>query len=131
MNLDELITFPIVMIDGDNEEKKQERSESLALGEPSDYDIIYAEAECPYWDFLCVNDRWLPSSESFEKARGGEFEACSVSFGQCGTFCVPMSKDKWKKKLRAFIAKLPEKKPIFFELTKEQVDLLKKKDEAE
>ena len=55
----ELFKFPIVMIDGDNEEKKLEENELTGRKE-SDYDMIFGEAEYPYFDFVGIEDRWLP-----------------------------------------------------------------------
>jgi hypothetical protein len=105
----ELFKFPIIMIDGNIEEKKQKDSEmlGLSLGEPEP-DIIYGEAECPYYDFLSISDRWLPTDESFDKAKNGEFDACNVVFLNSGGYIVPMSKEEFKEKLNKFIDSISE-----------------------
>lgn len=106
--LDTLFTFPIIMVDGDNEEKKhrsKKRLEELGLDEEDDeqVDIIIGEADCPYFDFLSVTDRWLPTSESVNRAIEGKFEACFVMFSQSGNYVVPWNKEKFKEELRKFI----------------------------
>lgn len=107
--LEELFTFPIVMIDGDNEEKKKEDKEKFGRlpnqeEEEEDYDMIYGEAEYPYWDFIGIEDRWLPSVESLDKALKGQFEACIVRFLHAGQLLVPWSKKKFKTELTKFQA---------------------------
>lgn len=106
--LDEFFTFPIVMIDGENEERKLR--ESTKYGdipnanptEEQEYDMVYGEAEYPYWDFIGIEDRWLPSKESFDKALVGNFEACIVRFVNVGQLLVPWSKRKFKRELMKF-----------------------------
>lgn len=108
--LDELFPFPMVMIDGDNEERKiknKEQDELLGLKkneeeDEEDYDIVFGEAEYPYWDFIGIEDRWLPSKESLEQALQGKFDACIVRFLHAGQILVPWSKSKFKKELRKF-----------------------------
>jgi len=105
--LDELFSFPIIMIDGDNEERKsKDRSKygDILNGEESmEYDIIYGEAEYPYWDFVGIEDRWIPHTESLNKAIDqGEFEACMVRFLHVGQLLVPWSKEKFKKEIKKF-----------------------------
>jgi hypothetical protein len=114
--LEELFTFPIVMIDGENEEKKQEDRERLGdiLSKPSEddeYDIIYGEAEYPYWDFIGVEDRWLPTSGSLQKAIDGKFDACIVKFVNVGQLLVPWSKKKFKSEITKFGEAYNTKKP--------------------
>ena len=99
--LDTLFKFPTVMIDGNNEERK----EKLALEE--DVDVIIGYVECPYDDFIAIADRWLPNEESFKNALNGKFDACEVIFGQSGAHVVPWPREKFLSKLRDFIAKLP------------------------
>lgn len=105
--LDTLFSFPIVMIDGDNEEKKQESK--LKFGEmlnseeeEEPYDIVYGEAEYPYYEFIGAEDRWLPTAESLEKALLGKFDACIVRFNNIGQFLVPMSRKKFKAMISKF-----------------------------
>lgn len=105
--LDELFMFPIVMIDGDNEEKKirdKERFGDLTNNEDpeEEYDMIFAEAEYPYWDFIGIEDRWLPSTESFKRALGGKFEGCIVRFLHAGQLLVPWTKKKFKSEIQKF-----------------------------
>ena len=83
--LDTLFKFPIIMVDGDNEEKKLNRKESLALDEEDELDIIIGEAECPYYDLIAITDRWIPGQEGLDKALEGEFDACHVIFGSSGS----------------------------------------------
>ncbi len=104
--LEELFTFPVVMIDGDNEERKMRNKPDLGLPDEDEeeFDIVYGEAEYPYWDFIGVEDGWLPSTESFDKARKGIFEACRVRFLHVGERMVPWNKKKFKAKLQEFQA---------------------------
>lgn len=105
--LEQLFKFPIVMIDGDNEERKiqdKQRFGDLPSGDnqQGDYDMVFGEAEYPYWDLIGVEDRWLPSRESLEKAMGGQFEACIVRFVNVGQLLVPWSKKKFKTAITKF-----------------------------
>lgn len=100
----ELFKFPIILIDGSMEDKKMKDSEILGLSlDDDDPDIIYAEAECPYYDFLSISDRWLPTHESFQNAKKGIFDACNVIFLNSGAFVVPMSKEEFRESLDNFI----------------------------
>lgn len=135
--MNELFTFPIFMVDGDNEEKKLERkmrNEDL-LGdvetEDEELDIIYGEAEYPYWDFIGIEDRWLPTDDSFKKALDGKFEACMVRFLHVGALLVPWTKRKFKAELAKFSEEYekanpkPEKQPTqlrIMTLTPEQFE---------
>ena len=92
------------MIDGDNEQRKLEDKEKLNLPSEDDYDeydILY-EAEYPYWDVIGLEDRWLPSKESFEKAMNGRFDACIVRFVNVGQLLVPWTRKKFKAELLKF-----------------------------
>lgn len=106
MILEELFTFPIVLVDADNEERKsksKERFGSLPTEEEAqEYDMVFGEACYPYWDFLGIEDRWLPSTKSFEKAMNGRFEGCIVRFLHAGQILVPWSKKKFKEELKKF-----------------------------
>jgi hypothetical protein len=100
----ELFKFPIILIDGSVEDRKIKDSEMLGLTlENEDPDIIYAEAECPYYDFLSVSDRWLPTDSSFENAKKGIFDACNVLFLNSGAFIVPMPKEEFRESLETFM----------------------------
>lgn len=124
--LDKLFSFPIVMIDGDNEDRKARTSDIMALDNEQVADMIMGEAECPYHDFVSVTDRWLPSEESFDKALEGKFEACGVVFLQSGTFVVPWNRKKFKRELNKFIESLPKEEDII--ITNEQLIHLIKED---
>lgn len=103
--LEELFRFPIVMVDIDSEEKKVEKKKSMGLSldeDEEDYDIIYGEAEYPYWDLIGLEDRWLPSKESLDKALEGRFEACMVRFANVGQLLVPWTKKKFKAEILKF-----------------------------
>lgn len=104
-----LFKFPIVMVDGDNEDRKT----ALALPGDREVDIIIGEAECPYSDFISITDRWLPTIDSFNKALDGEFEACFVCFGTSGNFVVPWNKAEFKRKLSKFIEENGEEKQTY------------------
>ena len=117
--LENLFTFPIVMIDGDNEDRKARTSEMMALSDEQTADMILGEAECPYNDFVSVSDRWLPSEESLNKALEGKFEACGVVFSQSGSFVVPWNKKRFKRELNKFIQNLPKEHEIL--VTNEQL----------
>jgi len=131
----ELFRFPIVMIDGDNEERKS--AENKLLGRvsedvpPEEYDMVFGEAEYPYWDFVGVEDRWLPSKTSLEKAMDGKFEACIVRFANVGQLLVPWTRKKFKAEIAKFAeqyelekaAKESEKKEIrVITLTPQQLE---------
>jgi len=132
--MNELFNFPIVMIDGDNEERKS--AEDRLLGrvsndEPTEYDMIFGEAEYPYFDFVGIEDRWLPSKESVEKAIDGKFDACIVRFASVGQLLVPWSRKKFKAEIAKFAeqyeaekaAKESEKREIrVITLTPQQLD---------
>lgn len=105
--LDDLFVFPIVMVDGDSEERKGK----LGIDE-DEVDMIIGEAECPYDDFISVADRWLPTEESVQNAQSGKFDACYVVFDGCGGYVCPWSKTKFKRNLKAFIETRPKVKTI-------------------
>lgn len=104
--LDELFNFPIVMIDGDNEERKMRNKPDLGIPEieenEDEYDMVFGEAEYPYFDFIGIEDRWLPNTESLDKALTGKFEACMVRFLHVGQLLVPWSRRKFKAELVKF-----------------------------
>jgi hypothetical protein len=117
--LDELFKFPIVMVDGENEErkriKKEEESDRMALPkslEADEYDLIYGEAEYPYLDFIGFEDRWLPSTDSFDNALRGKFDACMVKFVNTPQLLVPWSRKKFKDELSKFIDKVESLRPV-------------------
>lgn len=111
--LEELFRFPVVVIDGDNEERKEKRKLDMNLPSDNDeeFDLIFGEAEYPYWDFIGIEDRWLPSTASFEKAMDGKFEACVVRFANVGQLLVPWSRKKFKSELLKFAAEYEASHP--------------------
>jgi len=120
--LDDLFVFPIVMVDGDAEERKG----ALGMGEDQ-VDVIIGEAECLYEDFISVADRWLPTDESLSKAMAGKFDACYVIFDGCGGYVCPWTKTKFKRNLKAFIETRPKMRSLT--MTKDEFkDLLLKDD---
>lgn len=120
--LDNLFKFPILMIDGTMEEKKQ------ALGLPSEgeLDLIQGFAECPFQDFVSVADRWVPTADSFEKAQNGEFDHCFVVFSHSGQFIVPWTREKFKKKYIEFVNKI---EPPVVEVSIEEMKKIIEKEE--
>lgn len=117
--LNELFAFPTVMIDEDNEGRKMEQKlkDKELMGdteesvEEDEYDMIYGEAEYPYWDFIGIEDRWLPSADSFNKALKGKFEACVVRFSHVGQLLVPWTKKKFKAELAKFAEEYEQAHP--------------------
>lgn len=128
--LSKLFSFPIVMIDGDNEERKLRQSERTGFGEEEEAELIIGEAEVPFYDFISITDRWLPTSESREKAINGEFEACGVIFANSGSFVVPWTKKRFKRELTKFAKDHPEEDMV---LTQESLlslkDMIKKNED--
>lgn len=111
--LDDLFAFPVILVDGRNEEEKMNMSETerLAKGEgETELDIAIGEAEYPFFDFIGIEDRWMPDSPSFRKAMNGNFNACLVKFSNVGHLLVPWKKEKFKAELAAFIKKKEEEK---------------------
>lgn len=106
LNIEKLFKFPILMIDTEGEERRKRLSSSY---EDSDPEIIYGEAEYPYYDFVGIEDRWIPKSDSLENAKIGEFDACVVKFNNVAPMLVAWSKDKFKKEYIKFVEKIKEK----------------------
>jgi len=110
-------TFPIVMVDGENEERKEKKKEqdSNLFNKPEpvevEYDIVYGEASYPYFDFVGFEDRWLPTKRSLRRALQQKFDACMVRFANIGQFLVPMSKEKFLEAIEEFAAER-EKPPV-------------------
>lgn len=123
--LENLFKFPIVMIDGQREEQKEEHSELLGFAKPTSLDLIIGEAECPYDDFISISDRWMPTDESYDRALAKKFDACSVIFMNSGTYVVPWTKEKFKRELTKFAEKvkpdLPQVEYNLVRLTKEEL----------
>ena len=112
--LEDLFVFPVILIDGRNEEEKMNMSETERLAkeeEEDELDIIYGEAEYPYFDFVGIEDRWIPDKDSFKKALKGKFNGCLVKFNNVGMLLVPWTREKFKQELSAFIEKREGVKP--------------------
>lgn len=109
--LEDLFKFPVILIDGRNEEEKMNMSETERLQKEADdeLDIIYGEAEYPYFDFIGIEDRWIPDKVSFKKALKGKFNGCLVKFSNVGMLLVPWTKEKFKEEIGAFIEKRESK----------------------
>lgn len=105
--IEDLFPFPVILIDGRNEESKQTEADRLGIAkeEDDDLDIVYGEAEYPYFDFVGIEDRWLPDKDSFDKALKGKFNGCLVKFANVGMLLVPWNKEKFKEEIGAFIEK--------------------------
>ena len=111
--IDKLFKFPIIMIDGNKEDEKDQMDALLNKADDTeDPEIIYGEAECPYYDFLSVSDRWLPSDESYNRALNGKFDACFVLFDRCGSFIVPWPKERFKKEFSKFSQNMENIDPL-------------------
>lgn len=102
--LDKLFRFPIVMFDAEGEEKKQKLG--LPSDEDSDYDLIIGYAEYPYYDFMGIEDRWIPSKESLANAKEKRFDGCAVKFANVGMMLVPWTRAKFKEKIKDFAEKM-------------------------
>lgn len=135
-SLDNLFTFPIVMVDGENEERKEEL---YGKNNPVDYEIIYGEASLPYYDFIGVEDRWLPTQESLQKAKRGRFDACIVRFSNTDPYLVPMKKSKFLDIIKSFSEdrdKINEERALETKITMIKLDntildIIKKSDSDE
>lgn len=129
MNIDtplfNLFKFPILMVDGSMEEKKN----ILGLTNEEPLDLIRGYAECPFQDFVSVTDRWIPTPESFEKAQNGEFDACFVVFSHSGQFIVPWTREKFKAKYSEFVETIKQEEPPIIELTMDEMKKLIRKEE--
>jgi len=105
--IDKLFRFPILMINMQDEERKNR------LGLPSDdseeVEVITGEAEYPYFDFIGIEDRWIPNSESLKNAFLDKFDACVVKFANVPQMLVPWNKGKFKKEFSKFIQTIEKK----------------------
>lgn len=93
-----LFKFPMILIDGHEDEQRRK----LTNDDNYDTDYIVGEAEVPYYEFLCVYDRWKPITKSLNNAYQGKFDCCSVNFGECGIFLIPWSKERFKREFFKF-----------------------------
>lgn len=126
MILDEMFSFPCVMVDGDNEMAK--KNIYSGSGNEPPLDIIIGEASYPYFALIGISDKWMPNDESFKNAlEHREFDACLVTFANIGQVLVPWSKEKFKKEFRKFVDGIKPQQPQiqFLALTDEQLKELK------
>ena len=110
---EDLFTFPIVMVDGENEERKEKNNNLYGKEDEPEYDIVYGEAAYPYYDFVGFEDRWLPTQRSLQRALKQKFDACIVRFANIGQFLVPMNKSDFRTQIEEFAdqrEKMPEEK---------------------
>lgn len=90
------------MVDGNRELEKERQNQLLALDNKDPIEVIYGEVECPYFDFVSVSDRWLPTEKSYDRALSGKFDACNVIFLHSGSFVVPWTRKKFKEEIATF-----------------------------
>lgn len=107
MNIKDLFTFPIVMVDGENEERKEKDRDRLGDipgqdDSDTEYDIVEGEARYSYHDYIGAEDRWLPTQKSLRRALRKKFDACIVRFDNIGQFLVPLTKEEFEEKIQAF-----------------------------
>ena len=129
---EDLFTFPIVMVDGENEERKERENDILGSRQEPDeveYDIVYGEASYPYYHFVGFEDRWLPTQRSLARALKQKFDACIVRFDNIGQFLVPMSKDKFAEQLELFAETRPPRVPQVLDITPAIAEHFAKKNE--
>jgi hypothetical protein len=109
---DNLFKFQTIVIDDEEEDDEVQRliGDGMSKGKViTEDDLIFLEVELPYHEFGGIMDRWIPTNESFKRIKEGKVDACYVLFGNCGNFLVPGTKEKFKKKLKDFIDKLPRR----------------------
>jgi hypothetical protein len=66
----------------------------------------------PYYDFIGVEDRWLPTKESLDNAMDGRFDACIVRFSGMSPFLVPWTRGKFLKELKKFTDRRVKEKEV-------------------
>lgn len=124
--LNTLFKFPIIMVDGEHEEKKAK------IMDDAEMDIIEGTAECPFTDFLGLSDAWYPDEESFKQAlENKKFNACRVHFSQCGSYTVPWTRAKFKKELQSFIDNYEKNNPREKESFMIPIEIIDKKPKEE
>ncbi len=119
--LKNLFAFPIVMIDGDEENEKTKLMEELALDSREELSVIHGEAELPYFDFMGITDRWIPTEASRDNAKKGNFDHCMVLFQNAGTYICPWPKAEFKKRIEVF-AKTVDPPKVVVRVSKKKID---------
>lgn len=103
--LDKLFRFPIILVNVENKGAlDKEREINLGLSSSNEeLDILRGFAEYPYYDFVGIEDRWMPNEKSLTDARDEEFDACAVKFANLPQLLVPWTKQRFKTELSEFI----------------------------
>jgi hypothetical protein len=96
--LDDMFKFPIIMINGDEEEERLRNGESI-----DNPDIIIGTCEQPYYDLCGIKDAWKIGTDSHARAVQGKFDACMVTFERGGTYIVPWTRSKFKQEYYKFL----------------------------
>lgn len=96
----EFFKFPVILADGDHEERKQ----ALGMDNDGAIDYVIGEAEVSMEDDIArIEDRWFPTDDSWNKAmHSGKFDSCSVIFIAGGQFNVAWNKARFKKEYSKF-----------------------------
>ena len=136
MNWEEWFKFPIIVVNREWEELERERKEKVGEEITVDFDYIVGECEVPYWDeLLHIYDVFRPSLKSFNRARDGKFNACSVSFKMAGEYTIPWTRAQFKEEYSKFLETIEEEKEIvqipMEELSEEIQNLIKSKINAD
>jgi len=99
--LDKLFTFPIILINMDNNDSNKNL---LPKAVDEDLDMVEGgQAQYPYYDFVGIEDRWIPNDIGLARAKDGKFNACAVKFANMPQLLVPWRKEKFKGELAKFI----------------------------
>lgn len=117
IELDDLFQFPVMAVDAYKEYQREKNSENLGFEESSQPETIRTTAEHPYYEFLSIEDRWLASEDSIDRAKQGIFDACIVKFTTSDFLLVPWSREKFKRELRAFSEKREKESPMDVQTT--------------
>lgn len=113
MNWDEWFKFPIIVVNREWEELERERKEKVGEEITVDLDYVIGECEVPFWDeLLHLYDVFRPSEKSFNRARDGKFNACSVSFKMAGEYTIPWTKAQFKEEYSKFLETIKEEQEI-------------------
>ena len=101
---EKLFKFPFISIDDEVDKRRQRLG--LTSDEDPDYEMIKGYAEYPFYDFVGIEDGWLPTKESLENAKQGKFDACVVRFANVRMLLCPWTRVEFKEKLKKFAEKL-------------------------
>ena len=101
--LDKLFSFPMVLVHAEDEDMNSRLGLPSNSNDEDKYEIIEGEAEYPYYDFVGIEDRWLPGRRYLDEARSGSFTGCAVKFANVPQILCPLPKEEFKKRLGDFI----------------------------